>query len=584
MMSFWSGFVVGAGFCLAVCLLMALVIIPSHESSGRVFRAGYGALRSAQENEEGSSVMDGGKRRIARWHARSSKVQNIVAHASPSLIGGIKFADWATHMGFWIGINLTWFGFFVARKTFVLVDTLLAKVHASGYCSGLVERLLVFFHFVDEAVYYAELVTLFALRCSKLVIHVVLCGVLHVLQLHQFMSPKGVLAATASSISSICFDLSTLEAIAQITAMVSSEIGPVAEALKVHDLARAVRELGQFSSQELDAAASIRPMATPLEELDCSADISRWVMFAVGTYGQMGLKFLGIIPYGSVASDTQALAYCAGLESTADILVSDFQGALYLPGYVVCLDRERKAIVVAVRGSIQPWDFLSDLVCEPEPVSLLGVRGFAHRGMLKSAKMLDQKLRSTVQDLLHQPANQGFKVVLCGHSLGAGCSSLLAALWLSDPDQLHPELKNRLQVFGFGTPAVLSSDISMALASTVTSVVLGNDMVPRFSLNSFQRFQSRVIRLHQQGGPVDGDWYHASTQTALPQLLPPGTLVWVDDSGFGQQEPISCVWSEDGLLAKRWFQDLILSDDMFSAHLPQHYAMLGDVPLPHDFF
>jgi hypothetical protein len=287
-----------------------------------------------------------------------------------------------------------------------------------------------------------------------------------------------------------------------------------------------------------------------------------------------------------VASDTQAFAYCAQLRSTDAVVLSDFTGDLYLPGYVVCIDEAAKSIVVSVRGSIQPHDFLSDLVCEPVEAQLMGVRGHAHAGMLKSARELDRRLRAAVLGLLLRPEHDDFRLVLTGHSLGAGAATLLAALWLSELDT---------------EPMVVSLDIAAELASHVTTVVMGNDMVPRFSLASFQRLRDRALELWGADDELrvvlDADWWREAparrraqanqavgvappARTApLPDLAAPGRLVWVDDHSLERD-----LRDIDVLISPTQFgNDLTLCQDMFAAHLPQHYAALGSVPFSSDF-
>lgn len=316
----------------------------------------------------------------------------------------------------------------------------------------------------------------------------------------------------------------------------------------------------------------------------------------------MGLKFLGVVPYGSVASDTQAFAYCAQLPSTDAVVMSDFTGELYLPGYVVCIDQAAKSIVISVRGSIQPHDFLADLVCSPVEVQLMGVRGHAHAGMLKSARELDRRLRAAVLGLLLRPEHDDFRLVLTGHSLGAGAATLLAALWLSEPASgPMTRLCSRLRVVGYGTPMVVSPDIAAELASHVTTVVMGNDMVPRFSLASFQRLRDRALELWGADGELlvvlDADWWREAPErrralanqalgaapharlAPLPELAAPGRIVWVDDHSLERDlRNINVLVSPTQL-----GHDMTLCDDMFASHLPQHYAALGSVPFPSDF-
>jgi hypothetical protein len=222
--------------------------------------------------------------------------------------------------------------------------------------------------------------------------------------------------------------------------------------------------------------------------------------------------------------------------------------------------------------------------------------------MLKSARELDRRLRAAVLGLLLRPEHDDFRLVLTGHSLGAGAATLLAALWLSELDtEPMARLCSRLRVVGYGTPMVVSLDIAAELASHVTTVVMGNDMVPRFSLASFQRLRDRALELWGADDELrvvlDADWWREAparrraqanqavgvappARTApLPDLAAPGRLVWVDDHSLERD-----LRDIDVLISPTQFgNDLTLCQDMFAAHLPQHYAALGSVPFSSDF-
>lgn len=287
----------------------------------------------------------------------------------------------------------------------------------------------------------------------------------------------------------------------------------------------------------------------------------------------MGLKFLGIVPYGSVSSDVQALAYCARLGSTRDVVLADFGGDLFKPGHAIALCHSTKAIVVAVRGTIRPWDLISDLVCSSEAFRVLDEAGFAHSGMLRAAHHLDGAVRSQVLRLANSPELSRYRVVICGHSLGAGCASLLGCLWISDPEMVV--IRNRLQVFGYGTPAVLSRNLSKAVRSHITTVVMGDDLVPRLSLSSFQRLRDYALS-SLSGAPV-------SAEAPQHHLYPPGRVIWVDDVVAHEHVEDTEAPLPIAMLDATSFTDIKPGPRLVSAHLPQHYAILGDLPLPPEF-
>jgi len=79
-------------------------------------------------------------------------------------------------------------------------------------------------------------------------------------------------------------------------------------------------------------------------------------------------------------------------------------------------------------------------------------------------------------------APQGYKICICGHSLGAGVSSLLGMIMKKRLPTLD------LQVYAFATPACCSYEASLQCQDYVTSVVHNTDCVPRLSLMNVRSF------------------------------------------------------------------------------------------------
>jgi hypothetical protein len=121
------------------------------------------------------------------------------------------------------------------------------------------------------------------------------------------------------------------------------------------------------------------------------------------------------------------------------------------PAFAVLINRTRKVLVVAVRGTKVKTDRLIDLefeyqllLSEAEAKVATGWQGQVHKGMLKCARFILQTwgLRSLLMLL---PAD--FKIRFVGHSLGAGTAILMLAILKADPT-----LSSRdLIVHAFGT-------------------------------------------------------------------------------------------------------------------------------------
>jgi pimeloyl-ACP methyl ester carboxylesterase len=132
-----------------------------------------------------------------------------------------------------------------------------------------------------------------------------------------------------------------------------------------------------------------------------------------------------------------------------------------------------------------------------------------HEGVLICAQYLVDRMQSTIEETVLE---KGYRVLICGHSLGAGVASLAAVVLRTR----FPILANdcfmpivgttaipRVQVMAFGPPPVLDHDSAIAACSYTTSIVNNADVIPRASLANlaifveFLRFVS--TRLQERG-------------------------------------------------------------------------------------
>ncbi len=85
-----------------------------------------------------------------------------------------------------------------------------------------------------------------------------------------------------------------------------------------------------------------------------------------------------------------------------------------------------------------------------------------------------------------------YDVRLTGHSLGAGAAALLTHLWAPVMPRMH--------CIVFAPPACLTLDLALECRSHVTSVILGDDCVPRLSGANLVNLLNEVCALHHLGG------------------------------------------------------------------------------------
>jgi len=106
-----------------------------------------------------------------------------------------------------------------------------------------------------------------------------------------------------------------------------------------------------------------------------------------------------------------------------------------------------------------------------------------HRGIVHAAKWLERELRDDMIRIAQE--HPEYAVTLTGHSLGAGAASLLAILLKSDIPRLH--------CYAFATPASLTLELAQSCQDYVTSIVCGDDCVPRLNQHNLIRLQGEVI-------------------------------------------------------------------------------------------
>ncbi|GBG83280.1 hypothetical protein CBR_g36895 [Chara braunii] len=174
------------------------------------------------------------------------------------------------------------------------------------------------------------------------------------------------------------------------------------------------------------------------------------------------------------------------------------------PAYFIAVLHSQKAIVIALKGTSTRQDMLVDMTHTAE--SFMG--GYAHYGMLRAAMMIDQEERGLVMELLKQ--NQGYSLVLTGHSLGGGVVCLLSMIWRQKLVEsnghsgdgsglsvlgVHPDM---ISCWSFATPACVSYDIAVR-EEYIHSIILQDDIVPRLCAAAVEQVR-REVHSHSLSG------------------------------------------------------------------------------------
>lgn len=163
------------------------------------------------------------------------------------------------------------------------------------------------------------------------------------------------------------------------------------------------------------------------------------------------------------------------------------------PSFALLGSKETKTALVLIRGSKSVQDLLTDIQAHPEEIGASGsgsepredtpggfVDAFAHNGMLKAAMWIKDRIVKSLR-ILH---NEGYHIVFAGHSLGAGCASLLSVM-------LQKEFED-LECFAYAVPACVNYSVAESCVDFVHSIVLRDDFVPRAKASNILKLVSRL--------------------------------------------------------------------------------------------
>ena len=117
-------------------------------------------------------------------------------------------------------------------------------------------------------------------------------------------------------------------------------------------------------------------------------------------------------------------------------------------GHYIAVHHEQKQVVIAIKGTSTLSDVFTDLIGKAVPHTMEGGEEIRfHEGMYTAARLLEEDTFHLVERFF---VPQGYKLNICGHSLGAGVSSILGMILRKRLPRLD------LQVYAFATPACCS--------------------------------------------------------------------------------------------------------------------------------
>eukprot|EP00754_Rhynchopus_humris_P040221 Rhum_TRINITY_DN2326_c1_g1::Rhum_TRINITY_DN2326_c1_g1_i1::g.6934::m.6934 len=145
------------------------------------------------------------------------------------------------------------------------------------------------------------------------------------------------------------------------------------------------------------------------------------------------------------------------------------------PPFGIVVREEEKLALLVVRGTKHVSDVLIDVCANAAVLTLGGVDYQVHRGMLRSASWVLMKAYLAVCSL----RSRGYKLVVVGHSLGAGIGVLLTAI-------LRASLIPDLRCVAFAMPSCADRAFCELAEGFTLTGINGDDLVPRVRVESLR--------------------------------------------------------------------------------------------------
>ncbi len=232
-------------------------------------------------------------------------------------------------------------------------------------------------------------------------------------------------------------------------------------------------------------------------------------MIASSQLIKVGGHDLSNTPIGSNISEAKRkrrMAKYLGVEPKDIIEPTNPGGDIDIIGHFMAVDKKKKAIVLALRGTYTISGIKTDAAAYTRPFC----NGLAHAGIADRTDNIWPVVDTKIAELLK--ANPGFDFVITGHSLGAGTAALLTLKIKHEKllEKLDASLSNvNIKCFAFASPPVYLADpehetvMADAMKSTY-AFIHENDCVPFMSFDALRRISKIIDEVDRQTNVIEG--------------------------------------------------------------------------------
>lgn len=179
--------------------------------------------------------------------------------------------------------------------------------------------------------------------------------------------------------------------------------------------------------------------------------------------------------------------------TTEDVLMQEPKAGILKPAFTILLDRDKKSILLLIRGTHSIRDTLTaatgavvpfhHTVVQEGGVSDL-VLGYAHFGMVAAARWIAKLSGPCLAQALQMYPD--FKIKVVGHSLGGGTAALLTYVLREQKEFASTTC------LAFAPAACMTWKLAESGVHFITTVINGADLVPTFSAASVDDLRSEV--------------------------------------------------------------------------------------------